>query len=93
MKERIQKILSSRGLTSRRAAEKLLEEGRITVNGLIAQLGDRADADIDQILVDGAQVLLKLQLLSSQIMAGTLPDRAGALILPFSKTFIIILVF
>ena len=43
--------------------------------------------------MDGAQVLLKLQLLSSQIIAGTLQDRAGALVLPFSKMFIIILVF
>lgn len=43
--------------------------------------------------MDGAQVLLKLQLLSSQIMAGTLQDRAEALILPFFKTFIIIIVF
>lgn len=56
MKERIQKILSSRGLTSRRAAEKLLSEGRITVNGTVAQLGDSADPDVDLILVDGTPI-------------------------------------
>ena len=53
MKERIQKILSSHGLTSRRAAEKLLLEGRITVNGSVAVLGDSADVDHDLIMVDG----------------------------------------
>ena len=53
MKERIQKILSSRGVASRRAAEEMLRAGRITVNGAVAALGDTADADLDEILLDG----------------------------------------
>lgn len=53
MEERIQKILSARGVASRRAAEKMIEQGRITVNGVRAALGDRADASRDMIMIDG----------------------------------------
>ena len=53
MTERLQKILSGRGVASRRAAEKMITDGRITVNGRIALLGEGADPEIDEILVDG----------------------------------------
>ena len=53
MTDRLQKILSSRGLASRRAAEKMIEEGRVTVNGAVAVLGQSADPDVDRIEVDG----------------------------------------
>ena len=53
MKERLQKILSARGVCSRRKAEELIESGKVSVNGMIAKLGDAADADLDKILVDG----------------------------------------
>jgi len=54
MIERLQKILSGRGVASRRAAEKMIEEGRVTVNGRVALLGESADPDVDEILVDGS---------------------------------------
>ena len=53
MKERLQKILSSRGLCSRRKAEELIQAGRVSVNGVAASLGDAADPEVDQILVEG----------------------------------------
>ncbi|MBQ3355800.1 MAG: rRNA pseudouridine synthase [Oscillospiraceae bacterium] len=53
MTERLQKILSAHGVSSRRAAELLLQEGRISVNGQVATLGQSADPDIDDIRVDG----------------------------------------
>ena len=53
MTERLQKILSARGVASRRAAEKMIEEGRVTVNGTVALLGQTADTDLDEILLDG----------------------------------------
>lgn len=53
MTERLQKIMSARGVASRRAAEIMLREGRVTVNGVVAQLGDSADVARDEILVDG----------------------------------------
>ena len=53
MRERLQKILSSRGIASRRQAEKIIEAGRISCNGRICALGDSADPDEDQILLDG----------------------------------------
>ena len=53
MTQRIQKILSGRGICSRRKAEEYITEGRVTVNGITAQLGDSADPEQDEILLDG----------------------------------------
>lgn len=53
MKERLQKILSARGVASRRKAEEWIAAGRLQINGCIAQLGDSADPEIDEILLDG----------------------------------------
>ncbi|MBE6941466.1 MAG: rRNA pseudouridine synthase [Ruminococcaceae bacterium] len=53
MKERLQKILSARGVASRRKAEEWILSGRLQVNGRVAQLGDSADPDVDEILLDG----------------------------------------
>lgn len=53
MLQRIQKILSDRGVCSRRRAELFITEGRVTVNGVVAQLGFSADPDSDEILLDG----------------------------------------
>ena len=53
MQERLQKILSARGVCSRRKAEEMISAGRITVNAVVAQLGATADPDVDEILVDG----------------------------------------
>jgi len=53
MRERLQKIISAAGICSRRAAEKLISEGKVTVNGTVAALGDSADADTDDIRVEG----------------------------------------
>ena len=53
MEERLQKLLSAAGVCSRRAAEEYIMAGRITVNGEKAELGQRADPERDEILVDG----------------------------------------
>ena len=53
MAERLQKILSARGLASRRTAETWIQQGRVTVNGIPARLGDTADTEQDEILLDG----------------------------------------
>ena len=53
MKERLQKILSARGVASRRKAEEMIEKGLVSVNGTVAALGDTADVEIDTILVNG----------------------------------------
>ena len=53
MMERIQKILSARGIASRRQAEVMIQQGRVTCNGVTCYLGQTADADTDEILVDG----------------------------------------
>lgn len=53
MIERLQKIIASRGMTSRRKAEEWIRDGRVTVNGRTAGLGDGADPDRDDIRVEG----------------------------------------
>src|SRR5579859_5860135 len=53
MEERLQKILARAGLGSRRGSEELIVQGRVTVNGKRAELGQKADAAVDQVAVDG----------------------------------------
>jgi len=53
MEKRLQKILSEIGIASRRRAEELIIEGRVTVNGRIAILGMKADPDRDHVKFDG----------------------------------------
>ena len=56
--DRLQKILARAGVASRRAAEEVITAGRVTVNGRVAGLGDRADPSRDAIKVDGKRILL-----------------------------------
>lgn len=51
--ERLQKIISQAGVASRRTAEKMIEEGRVTVDGVVATLGAQADVASQTICVDG----------------------------------------
>jgi 23S rRNA pseudouridine2605 synthase len=53
MEKRLQKILSEMGIASRRKAEELILEGRVTVKGRVATIGTKADPDKDHIKVDG----------------------------------------
>jgi 23S rRNA pseudouridine2605 synthase len=55
MSEKLQKILAAAGLGSRRELERWIVDGRVSVNGSIATLGDRAEAT-DRIMVDGRPV-------------------------------------
>lgn len=53
MEERLQKLLSAAGVCSRRAAEGYIEAGRVTVNGVTAVLGTKADPERDEVRLDG----------------------------------------
>lgn len=53
MEERLQKLLSSCGVASRRTVEEWIVAGRVRVNGAVAQLGAKADLERDRIEVDG----------------------------------------
>jgi 23S rRNA pseudouridine2605 synthase len=53
MAERLQKLLSERGVASRRAAEDMIRAGRVTVNGTTASIGDSAEAERDDVRIDG----------------------------------------
>lgn len=53
MEERLQKIIAASGMMSRRAAEELIAAGKVSVNGVAAALGDKADAARDRITVNG----------------------------------------
>lgn len=57
MEERLQKIISRAGLASRRTAERWIADGRVTVNGVVAdEPGSKADPDRDEVRVDGKLV-------------------------------------
>lgn len=56
MEERLQKLLSAAGVCSRRRAEDYIEAGRVTVNGRVAGLGDKADLSRDTVALDGVEL-------------------------------------
>lgn len=53
MQERLQKLLAQAGYGSRRACEVFITEGRVRVNGKVAELGQKADLSIDKVTIDG----------------------------------------
>jgi 23S rRNA pseudouridine2605 synthase len=53
MIERVQKIIASAGICSRRKAEEVIQEGKVKVNGQTITLGDKANAKIDKVEVNG----------------------------------------
>ena len=82
MTERLQKILSARGICSRRQAEELLSAGRVTVDGRVCALGDKADPEMNVILVDGkpipaAQKAVYIMLHKPRGFVTTLQDEKG----------------
>lgn len=82
MKERLQKIIAAHGMTSRRKAEELISAGRVKVNGAVAHLGDCAEEDRDEILVDGHLLQKKaetvcLMLYKPRGYVTTLSDELG----------------
>ncbi len=82
MKERLQKIISAAGLASRRAAEKMIEQGRVTVNGETAALGSSADPELDDIRLDGKALSFAAQRLYIMLnkprgFVTTLSDEKG----------------
>ena len=82
MKERLQKIISASGVCSRRAAEKLISEGKVLVNGIPASLGESADSETDIISVEGKILALTdkrtyLMLNKPRGFVTTLSDEKG----------------
>lgn len=82
MKERLQKIISARGVASRRKAEEMILAGRVLCNGVPAELGMTADPDVDEILVDGkplpaASGFVYLMLHKPRGFVTTLSDEKG----------------
>lgn len=54
--ERLQKVMAAAGIASRRHSEALIREGRVMVNGEVAIIGQKVDADVDVVLVDGERI-------------------------------------
>ena len=82
--ERLQKILSHAGVASRRHAEQLIAEGRVSVNGAaVTELGSKADLERDHIKVDGKLLrapkrLVYLALYKPDNTVTTVSDPSGA---------------
>jgi 23S rRNA pseudouridine2605 synthase len=81
-KQRLQKLLAAAGYGSRRACEALIRQGRVTVNGREAQIGDTADPAHDAIRVDGSPVRIKpthtyIALYKPTGVISTLSDELG----------------
>jgi 23S rRNA pseudouridine2605 synthase len=57
--ERLQKILARAGVASRRKVEELIREARVTINGRVAEIGDKADLERDAVKLDGKRILPK----------------------------------
>lgn len=82
MKARLQKIIADRGICSRRKAEQWILDGRVQCNGRVASLGDSADPDVDEILLDGsplpsAEAKVYLMLHKPRGYVTTLSDEKG----------------
>lgn len=80
--DRLQKILSAAGVCSRRQAEEFLRNGRVSVNGVPASLGDQADPETDRITLDGRPVCLPAEKLYLMLhkprgVVTTLSDEKG----------------
>jgi 23S rRNA pseudouridine2605 synthase len=83
VEERLQKIISSAGIASRRKAEVLITEGRVTVNGqIVSELGSKADPEKDHIKVDGKLIkqpehLVYIALYKPDSVVSTASDPEG----------------
>ncbi|MEH0822758.1 MULTISPECIES: pseudouridine synthase [unclassified Micromonospora] len=80
--ERLQKVLAAAGVGSRRACEDLIFRRRVTVNGRVAQLGDKVDPTRDVIHVDGERLqadnrLVYLALNKPRGVVSTMADEKG----------------
>ncbi len=79
---RLQKLISERGVASRRKAEELIEQGKVKVNGRVARLGDKADDRRDTVTVCGkklekAEMPVYLMLNKPRGYVTTLKDEQG----------------
>jgi 23S rRNA pseudouridine2605 synthase len=61
MQERLQKLIAQAGIASRRGAEEMIKAGEVSVNGEVAELGNKADPAEDHIKVRGKLINLKIQ--------------------------------
>jgi 23S rRNA pseudouridine2605 synthase len=81
-RERLQKVMAAAGIASRRASEELIVARRVTVDGRIAELGDRVDPQTAEIHVDGERVvvdqnLVYLAMNKPRGVVSTMADERG----------------
>jgi 23S rRNA pseudouridine2605 synthase len=80
--ERLQKVLAAAGVGSRRASEELIAAGRVTIDGRVATLGDKVDAQAAEIHVDGERVIVDTNLVYLALnkprgVVSTMDDERG----------------
>lgn len=90
MQERLQKIISTAGIASRRKAEELITQGRVSVNGqMVTVLGSKADVDHDHIRVNGK--LLRIQTKRVYLLLNKPPGYVSTLSDPENRPTVIAL--
>jgi 23S rRNA pseudouridine2605 synthase len=80
--ERLQKVLAAAGVGSRRACEDLIFRGRVTIDGRVAQLGDKVDPASAVIHVDGERIVIDARLVHLAMnkprgVVSTMADEKG----------------
>jgi 23S rRNA pseudouridine2605 synthase len=80
--DRLQKVLAAAGIGSRRASEELIAAGRVTVDGRVAELGDKVDPETAEIHVDGERVIVDANLVYLALnkprgVVSTMADERG----------------
>ncbi|MEZ5307821.1 MAG: pseudouridine synthase [Pyrinomonadaceae bacterium] len=97
MSERLQKIIANAGITSRRKAEELIADGRVTVNGkVVSTLGAKADPEQDHIKVNGKLINTKIEKRTSVylllnkpkgVLSAVSDDEGRKTVVDFAKGF------
>ncbi|WP_010239371.1 pseudouridine synthase [Clostridium arbusti] len=83
MEERLQKFMASCGVASRRSCERIIEAGRVKVNGnVVNELGIKIDINLDEVLVDNTKIFLEenkiyIMLNKAEGYLSTLKDERG----------------
>ena len=89
MEVRLQKVISQRGIASRRQAEEMIKLERVRVNGVLAHLGQKVNPDTDNITVDGKNVSVQKRPVSTYLLINKPPGVVSTCYDPQGRTTVL----